>query len=68
MRRVRGVVTSVASGLAAAAWPNPRASTSRQSSKHSDGFERPIRPTPFGFARSNSTVNRAHKVRRMGGD
>ena len=74
MRRVcvRGDFGCV--GLAAAAWPNPRASTSRQSSKHSDGFERPIRPTPFRFARSNSTVNRAnkrraaHKVRRTGGD
>jgi len=71
MRRVcvRGDFGCV--GLAAAAWPNPRASTSLQPSKHCDGFQRPIRPTPFGLARS--TVNRAnkgrsdHKVRRAGG-
>ena len=60
-------------GLAVAAWPNPRASTSRQFSKRSDCFQRPNRATPFHFARSISTVNRTNKgradreVRRMGG-
>ena len=73
MRRVcvRGDFGCV--GLAAAAWPNSRASTSRQFSKRSDCFQRPNRATPSHFARSNSTVNRItkgpadHKVRRAGG-
>jgi hypothetical protein len=73
MRRVcvRGDFGCV--GLAAAAWPNPRASTSRRFPKRSDYFQRQNRTAPFHFARSNSIVKRAnkgpadHEVRRMGG-
>ena len=60
-------------GLAAAAWPNPRASTSCQFSKRSTCVQRPNTAPHFHFARSNSIVNSAnkgradHEVRRAGG-
>jgi hypothetical protein len=60
-------------GLAATAWPNPRASTSPQFSALSDRFQRANRATHFRYARTILTVNRAkkgcadHNVGRTGG-